>query len=630
MRSRKGARPPPALVRRVDTRTGRQAWLSSKASVVRDNRGRTAMVVNVTEDVTAAKRAEIGQRLLVEAGRRLSATTDLAATLQEVAELTVPTLADWCGIDLPGAGGFLRQVGVAHLDPAKVELAQRLRARHPVRVDDEGASARVIRTGEPVLMSDITPEMLRAAAQDPEHLALLEGLGLSALLIAPLRTGDDVLGTLSLVASQPHRRFDDADLEVADALGRRIADALRNDRLLRDRVEMARVLSAGLRPEASPALPGCEVAAVYRPAGEHVEAGGDFYDVIDAPAGSIVVMGDVVGKGAPAAALSAVARVTLRTAGRLTGDPRAALDELNHMLRRRGPMSLCTVVAVALPSELPGRAQVMLAGHPQPLLLRDGVAQPVGRYGPMLGAVEVPDWTSHEVELAPDDVLVLYTDGVLDMVLRGGERYGEARLRALVESAGLDVAALAGAFEAELGDLRLRDDVALLAHPLPGAARAAGARHAGERRRADPRARHARRPGRAARGAPRALHRGRRPSLHGRAGRRADRRLRAGHERHPPRRRAHRAGRADAARGADPARRAHRGDRLRARLRARRPRPAPRRRLRAAAARPPRDALGRRRLLPGDGLGRARPLARRRAARRGRAGRRRCGRSRPR
>ena len=240
----------PALVRRVDKRTGRQAWLSSKASVVRDNRGRTAMVVNVTEDVTEARRAEIGQRLLVEAGRRLSATTDLAATLQEVAELTVPTLADWCGIDLPGAGGFLRQVGVAHLDPAKVELAQRLRARHPVRVDDEGASARVIRTGEPVLMSDITPEMLRAAAEDPEHLALLEGLGLSALLIAPLRTGDDVLGTLSLVASQPHRRFDDADLEVADALGRRIADALRNDRLLRDRVEMARVLSAGLRPEA--------------------------------------------------------------------------------------------------------------------------------------------------------------------------------------------------------------------------------------------------------------------------------------------------------------------------------------------------------------------------------------------
>ena len=224
-------------------------------------------------------------------------------------------------------------------------------------------------------MSDITPAMLRDAAQDDEHLALLEAVGLAALLVVPLRTGQEVLGSLALVASQPHRRFDEADLEVADALARRVADALRNDRLFRDRVEMARVLSAGLRPEASPALPGCEVAAVYRPAGEDVAAGGDFYEVIDAPSGSIVVMGDVVGKGSPAAALSAISRVTLRTAGRLTGDPRAALDELNHTLRRRGAMSLCTVVAVALPSELPGSAEVLLAGHPPPLLLRDGVAR---------------------------------------------------------------------------------------------------------------------------------------------------------------------------------------------------------------------------------------------------------------
>ena len=380
-----------------------------------------------------------------------------------------------------------------------MELAQRLRARHPVRVDDEGASARVIRTGEPVLMSDITPEMLRAAAEDPEHLALLEGLGLSALLIAPLRTGDDVLGTLSLVASQPHRRFDDADLEVADALGPAVADALRNDRLLRDRVEMARV------PLGGPASRGprrCSPAArsprIFTQAGEHVEAGGDFYDVIDAPAGSIVVMGDVVGKGAPAAALSAVDARDAAHRGAADGrsacgpgraQPHAAparADEPLHGRRRRA------AVRAARP-----RPRFMLAGHPQPLLLRDGVARPVGRYGPMLGAVEVPDWTTHEVELAPDDVLVLYTDGVLDMVLRGGERYGEARLRALVESAGARRRGARGRVRG--GDrgpaaARRRRPAG---HPLPGAARAAGPRHAGERRPADPRARPARRADRA-------------------------------------------------------------------------------------------------------------------------------------
>ena len=86
----------------------------------------------------------------------------------------------------------------------------------------------------------------------------------------------------------------------------------------------------------------------------------------------------------------------------------------------------------------------------------------------MLGAAEVADWTAETVQLAPDDVLVLYTDGVLDMVLPGGERFGEPRLRAMVEAAGRDVAALAGAFETELGGLRLRDDVALLAIRCPG------------------------------------------------------------------------------------------------------------------------------------------------------------------
>ena len=470
VRARRGAlNPPPMLVRRIDRTTGEQLWLLAKCSVLHDDGDRPAMAMYVTEDVTAAKRAELGQRLLAEAGRLLSSPLELDAALQRVAQLTVPALADWCGIELPGPGGHLHLAAVAHLDPAKVAVAHRLRARHPIHVDDEGAVAGVLRTGVPMRMDNIGPEQLRAAAADDEHLEMLEALGLSALLVVPLRSRDDVLGVLALVASQPHRRFDDADQAAAEALAQRVADALRNARLLRDRYEIATVLSAGLRPEPSPVVPGCAVASVYRPAGEDVQAGGDFYDVIDAPAGSIVVMGDVVGKGAQAAALSAVSRVTLRTAGRLTGEPRAALDELNHMLRRRGAVSLCTVVAIALPTELPGAAEVLLAGHPPPLLVRDGVARAIGEPGPMLGAVEVAEWKAVTVELAPNDVFVLYTDGVLDSVLAGGERFGETRLRRLAELAGDDVEALASALEGELAHLRLRDDVAMLAIRCPGA-----------------------------------------------------------------------------------------------------------------------------------------------------------------
>ena len=285
----------------------------------------------------------------------------------------------------------------------------------------------------------------------------------------PLRAGDEVLGALVLVAAHPHRHFDETDREFGGALAERIADALRNERLLRYRGEIAHVLSAGLRPDPAPVLPGCELRAVYRPAGADIEAGGDFYEVVDAPSGSIVVIGDIAGKGAQAAALSAVARVTLRTAGRLTGDPRAALDELNHALRRRGGMSLCTAAAVALPTELPGEAEVVLAGHPPPLLVRGGTVSEVGIAAPMLGAVEVVDWHPARVELAPGDVLVLFTDGVLDAVLPNGERFGEQRLRRMAESTGDDVEALTAALDAELADLSLRDDVALLAIRCPGA-----------------------------------------------------------------------------------------------------------------------------------------------------------------
>ncbi len=461
--------PPPLLTRRVDRATGDQRWLLAKCSILHDDNGLPAMAMYVTEDVTAVKRAELGQWLLAETGRLLSSSHDLDVSLQEVAQLTVPALADWCGIELPGPGGFLHLAAIAHIEPAKVAVAHRLRTRHPVHVDDEGAVASVIRTGTPARLDNITTAMVREAAEDDdEQFELLQTLGLSALLVVPLRSGENVLGALTLVASQPHRRFDDADLATAEALAQRIADALRNSRLLRDRSEIAKVLSAGLRPDESPVLPGCEVTAVYQPAGEDVYAGGDFYDVIDSPSGSIVVMGDVVGKGAPAAALSAVSRVTLRTAGRLTGQPAAALDELNHQLRRRGAMSLCTVVAIALPTALPGPAEVLLGGHPPPLLVRDGVASLIGETGPMLGAVEVPDWKPVTVELEPDDVIVLYTDGVLDSVLAGGERFGEDRLRQLAESSGSDVDLLAYRLEVELGQLRLRDDVAMLAIRCPG------------------------------------------------------------------------------------------------------------------------------------------------------------------
>jgi serine phosphatase RsbU (regulator of sigma subunit)/anti-sigma regulatory factor (Ser/Thr protein kinase) len=458
----------PMLMRRVVRATGEQQWLLNKVTAIRDGAGRAVLVMSVTEDVTATRRAEIGQRLLLDAGLALSRSLDVEGSLQEVAELVVPDLADWCGIDLPTPAGVIQPMAVAHVDPARAARARELRRRHPVLADGPSGLAAVLRTGEPLRVAGITDAMLQAEATDAEHLALLRETRLTALLAVPVRSGERILGVLVMGSTQSDRRLDDHVLELADALGRRIGEALRNAHLYRERDEIAHALSAGLAPDQAPQVAGCEVALRYRPAGEGVEAGGDFYEVIDAPAGPIVVIGDVAGKGAPAAALSAVARVTLRTAGRLTGDPRAALDELNHALRRRTSLSLCTVAAVALPQELPGLASVVLAGHPPPLLVRDGTVLALGRTGPLLGAVEAAEWRAEPVEICPGDTLVLYTDGVLDAALSGGERFGETRLRELVARTGHDPGGLVAALDEALAPLRLRDDVAVLAIRCPG------------------------------------------------------------------------------------------------------------------------------------------------------------------
>ena len=251
-------------------------------------------------------------------------------------------------------------------------------------------------------MDDIAPELLRDAARRRRAPR-------AARVARPLRAADRP----AALGRRRARRARARRVAAAPALRRRrpggrrgarprIADALRNARLLRDRAEIAHVLSAGLRPDASPVLPGCEVAAVYQPAGEDVQAGGDFYDVIDAPSGSIVVMGDVVGKGAPAAALSAVVARDAADRGAASRATRArrwtssttrsagAGDEPLHRRRDRAPVRAARA----------GRGAARRAPAAAARARRRRV--PLGSHGPMLGAVEVAEWRPATVELAPE------------------------------------------------------------------------------------------------------------------------------------------------------------------------------------------------------------------------------------
>jgi PAS domain S-box-containing protein len=421
--------PAPLVVRVVDRRTGRVDWRVSKASGVYDAGGELKLVVNVIEDITEVKRAELTQRTLARAGELLSSSLDYERTLQQVAELAVPELADWCTVSIPDAHGIVRAVAVAHVDPEKVALARRIGQRYPSRTDEPAGVAQLLRDGLPQVVNDIPPEMLSAAAHDEEHLELLVGVGLQAGLSVPMTAGGKIIGALSLISAESARRFSDADVTLAQEIARRAGTAVENARLYTERSNIARTLQTSLLPRSLPPMPGWTAATLYRPAGDENWVGGDFYDAIEIDGGWLAIVGDVVGRGATAAALTGLARYTLRTAATLLDDPLDAVRILNEALLARADMSLCSVAAVLLCDREAGAAtaQIVCAGHPLPLLVRDGVVRPVGAYSPMLGAYSIQEWARTEIDLEPGDVLTLFTDGVFDAVGEDG-RFGEERL----------------------------------------------------------------------------------------------------------------------------------------------------------------------------------------------------------
>jgi PAS domain S-box-containing protein len=432
-----GEDPAPQRVRVVNRVTGEERWRVTKARGARDGRGVTRLVVTVIEDITDQKRAELAQRLLARAGAALSSSLNYERTLQEVADLAVPELADWVGVSIPNRHGLIEQVAVAHSDPDKVAFARRLGERYPSRVSDDTGSAQVLRDGMSQLVPEIPEGLLEEAAVDEEHLELVRSIGIRSGIVVPMTAASGrPIGVLSLVNAESGRVFREADLELCEELGRRAGIAVENARLYTERTMIAHTLQRALLPPALPDIPGFSLSALYRPAGEENWVGGDFYDAFAVRDGWVAVVGDVAGRGAQAASLTAFARHVFRTAAQLHDDPLDAVAYLNRQLHDRPGQALCTMCCVHLRAQgVAAEATVVCAGHPLPYAVRQaGAAEMVGGWGTMLGAWLQGGWSRTTTTLEPGDVLVLYTDGVTDA--SGAEdRFGDDRLRAtLAES----------------------------------------------------------------------------------------------------------------------------------------------------------------------------------------------------
>ncbi len=427
--------------------------------------------VGYVRDTTDRKRAEERTELLAAAGEELTAALDLGATIGAVAALCVPQLADWCVIDIVGEGRRIERVAVAHADPERAALARELERRPGTETSSPDGLTRAIRMNEAELATEVPDSLLAAAAEDADHLAVLRELAPHAAMIVPLHARGRTLGAISLLG-ESGRRFDENDLSFAREIARRAALAIDNARVHEERSRIAATLQASLLPPRLPRLPGVAVASRFRAAGESHRVGGDFFDLFATAAGDwTIVMGDVSGKGAEAAAVTALARYTVREAAAHDPAPSAVLTRLNEAIlayQADGGDRFCTAVVGRLRPTAAGACLALASGgHPLPLRLgASGEVEPVGRSGMLLGVARDPDLHDVELELEDGDSLLLYTDGVTETPTALG-LLGERGLAALLEgSRGLDADALVDRVDRTVVRLQSgtpRDDIAMVA-----------------------------------------------------------------------------------------------------------------------------------------------------------------------
>ena len=389
-----------------------------------------ALALDRARLATIAERNQEQLAFLDALSGALSRSLDVETALTHLAELTVPRLADWCAVRVTESAAISAPtIGVAHRDPTKVGLLTRLSERLPrdLLVDAELGDA--FRAARPFVSEDEAAEDVARQLGDPRVADALASVGANALMIFPLHARGRLIGALGF-GNGANRPMRPDEFELAHAVAVRAAVLVDNARLFAERSEIARALQDSLLPGVLPDVPGLEFGARYRPAGQGLDVGGDFYDAFQADDNWwVFAVGDVCGHGVEAASLTGLARHTIRSAAMSGVMPSAILRHLNRMLLQHTaeqaasyvsdvPMTprFCTVlVGAAQPTQDGVDIVICSAGHPLPLVRRaNDAVTPVGVPGTLLGVTEDVTLTDTVVHLAPSEALVCYTDGLTD------------------------------------------------------------------------------------------------------------------------------------------------------------------------------------------------------------------------
>jgi PAS domain S-box-containing protein len=409
------------------------------------------------------RRAREHLAFISRASEVLGGSLDLDATLQRLAGLAVPHVADWCAVDLADDDG-IRNVAVAHTEPDKIELANELRERYPPNPDEPTGVPNVIRTGHPELYSRIPEELLTEGARDAEHLELIRELGLVSAMIVPLRAHGRTLGAITFVSAESGRRYAEADLAFAQELASHAALAIDNSRRYVAEHRAALTLQRALLPQSLPEMPATELAVRYFPAGPGVEAGGDWYDAIDLGEGRLgLVIGDVSGRGIPAASIMGRLRMAIRAYAIEGHGPAEVAERTDRVMQGLDERDMATLFMLRVDTRT-GRGEYIRVGHLPALVRRaDGsVSALYGKGAPPMGTVPDLRVEAEPVELEPGATVLLYTDGLIERRDAPIDEDIEA-LRRTFESAPSELEACLDHVVAAVAPRPGADDVAVLA-----------------------------------------------------------------------------------------------------------------------------------------------------------------------